>query len=74
MQRCWDHEPSLRPEISGVSNVFHGVREFANNNLILEQSRRRAAYLLNSKELPRDLRELTPEDQAKFVDKVDQVC
>jgi len=49
------------------------IREFANSNLTLEQSRQRAAVLLNSKGLLRNVPGLTPEDQAKFVDKIDQV-
>jgi len=49
------------------------TREFANSNLTPEQSRQRAGTLLNSKELPQNIRGLTPEDQTKFVDKVDQV-
>jgi len=49
------------------------TREFANSNLTPEQSRQRAGTLLNSKELLRNIRGLTPEDQTKFVDKVDQV-
>jgi len=48
------------------------IREFANSNLTLEQSRQRAAVLLNSKGLLRNVLGLTPEDQAKFVDKIDQ--
>ena len=49
-------------------------REFANTSLTPEQSRRRAVPLLNSKDLLRNVRALTPEDQAKFIDKLDQVC
>jgi len=48
-------------------------REFANNTLTPEQSRQQAALLLNSKDLLRNLRTLMPEDQAKFIDKADQV-
>jgi len=49
------------------------IREFANSNLTPEQSRQRAGTLLNGKELLRNIQGLTPEDQIKFVDKVDQV-
>ena len=49
------------------------IREFADSNLTPEQSRQRAGTLLNSKELLRNIRGLTPGDQTKFVDKVDQV-
>jgi len=48
-------------------------REFANSSLIPEQSRQRAAPLLNSKDLLRNFRALTLEDQTKFIDKVDRV-
>lgn len=50
------------------------IQEFANSNLTPELLRQRAATLLDSKELLRDVRGLTPEDQAKFLDRVDQVC
>ena len=49
------------------------IQEFANNSLTSEQLRQRAAPLLNNKELLRDVRGLTREDQKKFADKVDQV-
>ena len=58
-------------------NLTHGevaIREFTNTNLTPELSRRQAALLLNCKELLRNIRGLTPEDQMKFVEKVDQVC
>lgn len=48
-------------------------REFANTSLTPEQSRQRAVHLLNSKDLLRIVRALAPEDQTKFIDKVDQV-
>ena len=60
-----------------LQNSTHGeapIREFTNSNLTPEQLRQRAATLLNSNELLRDVQSLTPEDQAKFIDKVDQVC
>ena len=50
------------------------VLEFANSNLSLEMLTRRATVLLTTKNLVRIVRELTPGDQAKFLDKVDQVC
>ena len=49
------------------------IQEFANSSLTPEQLKQRAAPLLNNKELVRDVQGLTREDQAKFVDKVDQV-
>jgi len=49
------------------------IQEFVNSNLPSEQLRQRAAHLLSSKELLRTVRGLQPEDQTKFVDKVDQV-
>ncbi|KAF9647761.1 kinase-like protein [Thelephora ganbajun] len=48
------------------------IQEFVNSNLTPETSRQQAALLLNSKDLVRNLRGLTPEDQTKFVDKIDQ--
>jgi len=50
------------------------IQDFANSKLTPKQSKRRASTLLNDRELPRKIRELTPEEQMKFVDKVDQVC
>jgi len=50
------------------------TREFSSDSLAPEQSRQLAGTLLNSKELLRDIRGLTPEDQTTFVDKADQVC
>ncbi|KAF9644346.1 kinase-like protein [Thelephora ganbajun] len=48
------------------------TQEFANRNLTHEMLRQQATLLLNSKDLVRNVRGLTPEDQTKFVDKVDQ--
>jgi len=50
------------------------IREFANSNLTPEQLKPRAAVLLNNKELLRNVPGLTPEEQARFLDRVDQVC
>ena len=49
------------------------IQEFANSDLQSEESRQRAAPLLNSKGLLRDVQRLTPEDQTRFVDKIDRV-
>lgn len=49
------------------------ILEFARSSLTPEQLKQRAAPLLNDMELLRDVWALTPEDQTKFVDKVDQV-
>ena len=49
------------------------IREYANSNLTFELSKHRAAVLLNSKELSRNILGLTPEDQTRFIDKADQV-
>ena len=49
------------------------IQEFANSSLPPEQLRQRAAPLLDSKELLRIVWGLPPEDQTRFVDKVDQV-
>ena len=52
------------------------TQEFTNDNLTAAQSRRRAASLLKMskrKELLRNIQGLGPEDQRKFVDKVDRV-
>ena len=48
-------------------------RQFANSNLTPEQSKQQAAPLLNSKDLLRSVRALIPEDQTKFIDKIDKV-
>ena len=49
-------------------------RDFAYSNLTPEQSSQRAAPLLSSRELLRNVRGLAPEDQTKFIEKVDKVC
>ena len=49
------------------------IQEFANSSLTSKQLKRRAAPLLNSTELLRDIRGLAPEDLTRFVEKVDQV-
>ena len=49
------------------------IREFANSNLTPEQLRQRTPVLLDSKELLRNVLGLTPVDQTKVVDKIDQV-
>ncbi|KAF9647758.1 kinase-like protein [Thelephora ganbajun] len=61
------------PTVSHISTRGEAqIREFANSNLTPETSRQRAALLLNGKDLARNVRGLTPEDQTRFVDKVDQ--
>ena len=50
------------------------IQEFANSDLTPEQLRQRAPVLLNSNELLRNIPGLTPEEQTKFLDRVDQVC
>ena len=49
------------------------IQEFANSTSTPRESGRKAASLLSSKELLEDIRRLTPEDQMKFVDKIDRV-
>jgi len=49
------------------------IREFANDDWTPEQLRQRAAVLLNNKELLRNVPGLTPEEQTKILDRVDQV-
>ena len=48
-------------------------REYAYSNLTPEQSKQRAALLLDSRDLLRNVQGLAPEDQTRFIDKVDQV-
>jgi len=48
------------------------IQKFTNSNLTSDQLRELTAPLLNSKNLLRNVLGLTPEDQTKFVDKVDQ--
>lgn len=55
-------------------NSEAAIQEFLSNNLAPELSREKVALLLNSMELLRDIRGLTPEDKTKFVEKIDQVC
>ena len=49
------------------------VREFLNSNAPTERLRELARLLLTNGDILRVIRELTPEDQGRFVDKVDQV-
>ena len=65
---------------SKVADALHNstcgeaaIREFINSDPTSEQFMHRAADCLNSKELLRNVLALTPGDQGKFVDKVDQV-
>jgi len=63
--------------ITALRNSIRGeaaIQEFSNSNLTPERSRQQAASLLGNKRLPRNVLGLTPEDQTRFVDKVDQVC
>ena len=48
-------------------------REFARSNLTPEQSKQRAAVLLDSRDLLQNVQGLGPEDQTRFIDKVNQV-
>ena len=50
------------------------IWEIANSNLTSEQLRRRAAPLLIGKDILRSVLSLSPEDQARFIDKVGHVC
>ena len=47
--------------------------EFLCGNLTPEQSKQRAALLLDNRDLLRNVQGLAPEDQTRFIDKVDQV-
>lgn len=58
---------------STVAVPHNPIREFANSNLTPKQSRQRASTLLNDGELARNVQELTTGEQARFLDKVDQV-
>lgn len=50
------------------------VQDFANSNAPLETLTQQTSALLTTKDLVTNVRALTGEDQAKFVDKADQVC
>lgn len=50
------------------------ILELANSNLSLETVTQRATVLFASKHLVRVVLGLAPQDQAKLVDKIDQVC
>jgi hypothetical protein len=49
------------------------IREILNANLPSEALRVRAGPLLTGKDLARNILAVTPQDQTKFLDKVDQV-
>ena len=57
----------------GLTRGEVALQEFVNSDLPSEQLRQRAAPLLSSKELLQNVLGLPPEEQTKFVDKVDQV-
>ena len=50
------------------------IQEFTDTNLAPELLRQRASPLLNDKQLMQIVQGLTPDNQAKFLEKVDQVC
>ena len=51
------------------------ILEFASSNLPLDALAQRAIFFLTAfKDLARNILGLTPGDQEKFVDKIDQVC
>jgi len=62
--------------LAHLSSLLGGapIQEFANVTLSPEQTKQRAAALLNNKALLRKVKAVTLEDQTKFIDKVDQVC
>ena len=49
------------------------IREFTNTDLTPELSRQQAAIFLDDKKLLQNIRGLAPEDQERFVERVDQV-
>ena len=62
------------PVLRNSTRGERAIQEFVNSNLANEPLGQRAAPLLNSKQLQRDILGLTPDDQTKFMEKVDQVC
>lgn len=50
------------------------IQVLANDNFLPERSRQQASALLTNKHLVCNLQGMRPEDQRKFLDKVDQVC
>lgn len=48
--------------------------DFVNNDLTPKQLKQQADLLLDSEELLQSVQGLTPEDQMRFIDRVDQVC
>ena len=70
MSGRFDPTAALQNSTTGGETPF---REFVYNNLTPEKSRRRVAVLLDSRDLLRNVQGLSPEDQTRFIDKVDQV-
>ena len=57
------------------TRVDSQILEFASNDLSPEQFTQRAIFFLTAfRDLTRNVLGLPPGDQAKFVDKIDQVC
>jgi len=50
------------------------ILNFTNSELPLELLRPQAAHWIVNEQLLPEIRGLTPEEQSKFVDRVDQVC
>jgi len=55
------------------THIQAAIQEVVNSNSTSKRLRQRVAPLLNSQELLRNVQGLTPEDQIKFMEKVDQV-
>ena len=66
-------QSNASPVLQSSTNGEISVWEIANGNLTPEQLRQRAAPLLADKDLSRSVLSLSPEDQTKFIDRVDQV-
>lgn len=60
--------------LQNSTNRETSFRAFAYNNLTPEKAKRWAAILLDHKDLLQNIHELPPEDQTRFINKVDQVC
>ena len=82
---CWSEQRDLRLDIGAVYRQFCKaeeetaakavqIQQFANSNITLEELRGQAGVLLSNRDISRSALGISPEDQTKLVDKLDQVC
>ena len=64
---------ALTPNLYFAMAKVAQLQQFANSNFTLEELRQQAGVLLSNRDISRSALGLSPEDQTKLVDKLDQV-